>query len=103
MGAVTDIINAPLTPFIQAGKGVSKIVDRATTTPSNPLEGILKDQQKQAADLQAQTLAQPKKLQSDDFLARKNAQLNKLRMGLASTMTGAGLTSQSSGKSKLGA
>jgi hypothetical protein len=102
MGSVADIISAPVMATVSAAKGIGKIVDRATTSPSNPLVGALKEQTKQAADLQAQTLAQPKKLQSDDFLARKNAQIDKLRMGLASTMTGAGLTSQSSGKSKLG-
>ena len=49
--------------------------------------------EKQAADaaaLKKQMLEQPKQTTPDNFLANKNKQLNTLRMGLASTITGAG-------------
>lgn len=56
-----------------------------------------------AAKLKKEMLEQPKKIQSDNFLAYKNKQLNKLRLGMASTITGAGSPFSGSGlKTKLG-
>ncbi len=67
----------------------------------------------QAASLQQTLLTQPKNITPDNFLATKSAQLANLRLGLASTITGAsgtpgavlGSTSLSGngpGKTKLG-
>jgi hypothetical protein len=87
---------------------VSSWWNHATAAPSNPLEGQLKAQAEQSAALQKQILSQPKQVASDNFLSTKNAQMNKLRMGLGSTITGAGLSTPtllggSGGKTKLGA
>ena len=60
---------------------------------------------KQAADAEAlrkQMLEQPKKVAPDDILASKNKMLNTMRMGMASTMTAAGLGVGVGGKQKLG-
>ena len=63
-----------------------------------------------AANLAKQTLEQPKVIAPDNFMAQKASQLSKLRLGMGSTMTGAGLaqpaaalTPASALKSKLGA
>lgn len=79
---------------------------------ASPISGI-KDQvalmQKQDADaarLKLDMLQQPKKVAPDDFMARKNKSLNALRMGMASTMTGAGgslATQPGALKTKMGA
>lgn len=81
--------------------------------PADPLPGILAQQQAQATQLQNQLLQQPKNISPDNFLATKASQLARLRLGMASTITGAGgapsavltspsLNAASAGKSKLG-
>ncbi len=70
-------------------------------------------QQAQAAQLNQTLLTQPKTISPDNFLAQKSAQLANLRLGLASTIKGAGgapppvlgsnsLMGSYPGKSKLG-
>lgn len=59
-------------------------------------------QGQQAKDLQTQILEQPKKVAPDDILAKKNKMLNAMRLGIASTMTGAGMGAGAGGKQKLG-
>ena len=54
-------------------------------------KAIAATQAAQAASLQTQTLEQPKVVASDNFMANKASQLSKLRLGMASTMSGAGL------------
>lgn len=73
-----------------------------------------KDQQalmaKQSADalaLEKRTLEAPKQIGSDNFMAGKASQLAKLRLGMSSTITGAGMSAPmlapaSQGKQKLG-
>ena len=67
----------------------------------------------QAANLEQLTLQQPKNISPDNFLASKTNALANLRLGLASTITGAGgapspvlsapsLTGNGPGKTKLG-
>ena len=67
----------------------------------------------QAAQLEQLTLEQPKIISPDNFLASKTNALANLRLGLASTITGAGgapsatlaspsLTASGQGKTKLG-
>lgn len=71
------------------------------------------EQKQQASDLNTQLLQQPKTITPDNFLATKAAQLAQLRLGMASTMTGAGgapgatlgstaLTGSGPGKTKMG-
>lgn len=67
----------------------------------------------QSTILQNQLLEQPKQISPDNFLATKTAQLANLKLGLASTVTGAAgapspvlsstsLTANGAGKTKLG-
>lgn len=104
MGSVAESVgNTFIAPF----RAVYDFGKNATTTPSNPLVGALKDQQAQSEALQKKMLAQPKQIQADNFLSNKLRSQSSLRMGLASTMTGAGLstpslTGQSAGKQKMG-
>ena len=83
-------------------------------SPADPLPGILSQQQKQAADAQTLLNQKPKQISPDNFLSQKAGQLAKLRLGLASTIGGAGgvpsatlsapsLTAAGAGKSKMGA
>ena len=51
---------------------------------------LLAQQQQQATALQNQLLQTPKAISPDNFLATKASQLAKLRLGLASTITGTG-------------
>lgn len=61
-------------------------------------------QEKRTAELKTQMALQPKITQSDNFAADKLKSLNSLRMGMATTMTGAGsLTQPTALKTKLGA
>ncbi len=72
-----------------------------------------RDQAAKAADIQRNLLLQPKKVTPDNFLANKASQLANLRLGMASTITGAGgapdatlsapsLSGNYPGKTKLG-
>lgn len=85
--------------------GTANISSNAATAASQ--------QQAQAAGLQQTLLTQPKTISPDNFLATKASQLANLRLGLASTVTGAGgapgavlgstsLTGSGPGKLKLG-
>ena len=47
-------------------------------------------QAKQAETLRIETLQQPKKITPDNFMAQKSKQLAQLRLGMGSTVTGAG-------------
>ena len=72
---------------------------------SNQQLAYQKQQDANAKTLLIQTAQQPKQITPDNFLANKNAQLNKLRLGFASTMSGAGslaLPANPGGKAKLG-
>ena len=71
------------------------------------------EQAAQAAQLEQLTLQQPKSISPDNFLSNKANALANLRLGLASTITGAGgapsavlsapaLTGSGPGKNKLG-
>jgi len=81
--------------------------------PSDPLPGILSQQQAQATETQKLLEQTPKQISPDNFLSQKAGQLAKLRLGLASTIGGAGgvpsatlsapsLTAAGAGKSKMG-
>lgn len=86
---------------------------RAADSASNNLAEAQKTQAAQAAQLETLTLQQPKNISPDNFLASKTNALANLRLGLASTITGAGgapspvlsapsLTGNGPGKTKLG-
>ena len=107
MGATADpiIAGVSLLTSIVGGIEQNKQQDKAAKA--------LKAQQDidntNTANLAKQTLEQPKVIAPDNFMAQKASQLSKLRLGMASTMTGAGLaqsaalTPASALKSKLGA
>jgi aspartate/tyrosine/aromatic aminotransferase len=87
---------------LSLGHKEDKLAAKRDTDAANK---ALADQADQAKALQIQTLQQPKQITPDNFLANKNAQLNKLRLGFASTMSGAGslaLPTNPGGKAKLG-
>ncbi len=86
---------------------------RAANAASQALATAENNQAAQAAQLEQQTLEQPKMISPDNFLATKTQALANLRLGLASTTTGAGgapsavlstpaLTAAGQGKTKLG-
>lgn len=86
---------------------------RAAKSAEDRLNKANTDQAAQAAHLEQLTLQQPKSISPDNFLASKTNALANLRLGLASTITGAGgapsavlsapsLTAGGSGKTKLG-
>ena len=116
---------APTIPALVAGGGIGAAVGGTTgygmensaqqaTNTKNAASDAQKIQTAQAAQLQNTLLTQPKNVTPDNFLATKSAQLANLRLGLASTITGAGgapspvlgapsLTGNYPGKAKLGA
>lgn len=71
------------------------------------------EQSRQAAAMQQKLLTQPKQIAPDDFLATRNKLLQNMRLGLASTISGASgapspvlsapSLSAGAGKTKLGA
>lgn len=86
---------------------------RAADSASKSLADAENNQAAQAAQLEQLTLQQPKNISPDNFLASKTNALANLRLGLASTITGAGgapspvlsapsLTGNGPGKTKLG-
>ena len=86
---------------------------RAAASAQQSLTTAEETQAAQAAKLETLTLQQPKQISPDNFLASKTNALANLRLGLASTMTGAGgapspvlsapaLSAAGSGKTKLG-
>lgn len=87
---------------------------RAAKSEEDSLNKTRADQAAQAAQLEQQTLEQPKMISPDNFLATKAKQLANLRLGLASTITpGASgapsavisspsLTANGPGKNKMG-
>ena len=86
---------------------------RAAASAQQSLATAGETQAAQAAKLETLTLQQPKQISPDNFLASKTNALANLRLGLASTMTGAGgapspvlsapaLSAAGSGKTKLG-
>jgi hypothetical protein len=87
---------------LSLGHKEDKLAAKQATDATNKATA---DQAEAAKQLQIQTLQQPKQITPDNFLANKNAQLNKLRLGFASTMSGAGslaLPANPGGKAKLG-
>jgi hypothetical protein len=69
------------------------------------IDKVTADNAAKAETIRIESLQQPKQITPDNFLANKNEQLNKLRLGFASTMSGAGslaLPANPGGKSKLG-
>lgn len=90
-----------------------KTLQNAPRDAAAAADAASRRQADQAADVQKNLLLQPKQITPDNFLASKAAQLANLRLGLASTMTGAGgapgavlsapsLTGNYPGKAKLG-
>lgn len=61
----------------------------------NEQKALLDQQAARAEKLRIETLQQPKRISSDNFLSNKASQLAKLRLGLSSTITGAGNTTPS--------
>lgn len=87
-----------------------KAADRNTSETSAAIE----DQRKQSDQLKSTLLQTPKQVSPDNYLAMKSKELNRLRLGLASTITGASnspaptlssptLTASGTGKNTLGA
>ena len=105
MGAPAIIAAASLGASIFGGVEQNKQQNKALKQEKE----IATNQAADAARLAQQTLEQPKIIAPDNFMAQKASQLSKLRLGMASTMTGAGLaqpaalTPASALKSKLGA
>ena len=64
--------------------------DAATKKASEEQKALSAQQAASAEKLRVETLQQPKQISSDNFLSNKASQLSKLRLGLSSTITGAG-------------
>jgi hypothetical protein len=95
-----------------AATGAFNDIGGAKNAASN-MQTAESEQAGQAAALETLTLQQPKTISPDNFLASKTNALANLRLGLASTVTGAGgapsavlsapsLTGSGPGKNKLG-
>ena len=109
MGAPAIIAGVSLGASIFGGVEQNKQRNKALKQEKEIAAKQAADQAADAARLAQQTLEQPKIIAPDNFMAQKASQLSKLRLGMASTMTGAGLaqpaalTPASALKSKLGA
>lgn len=69
--------------------------DKAAEDARNEQRALLARQAAKAEKLRIETLQQPKRISSDNFLSNKASQLAKLRLGMSSTITGAGNTTPS--------
>jgi len=87
--------------FNEALKGVGYTAPQRNRDAENDARNQAADDQRRQDALQAQqaaqveqlridTLQQPKKITPDNFMAQKAKQLAQLRLGMNSTMTGAG-------------
>lgn len=95
---------------LQAGKRTAAGMNTPAKTAADNLSVQQKLQSEQAAKMETDLAQQPKNVSPDNFLANKAKMLQNMRLGLASTISGAGgnsaaptLSSPSlTGKTKLG-
>ena len=113
LSGVTALGGATAGAAIGGAAGSSIDANQAAQKAKGQQNALMTQQQAQAAQLQSALLSQPKAISPDNFLSTQAAQLAKLRLGLASTITGSGglpspvlsapsLTPQGGGKSKMG-
>lgn len=116
--AISSVIgfSNPVSAALSTGAGAARTVQGLSTpaqTARDSAEVLANEQMADANKMRTQLLQTPKNIAPDNFLADKNRQLANLRLGLASTVTGAGgapsavlssasLASAGYGKSKLG-